>query len=85
MNVPFSSPVDDRSLAIRPEKGYLRWPMDRVFRSEHRPLRLHEKIVLSGMSVEIIELTEDGKSRGSDLSIQCPLGRPSFPLALLPR
>jgi hypothetical protein len=70
--------VDDRSLAIRPEKGYLRWPMDRVFRSEHRPLRLHEKVVLSGMSVEITELTEGGDPAEALFRFDAPLEDRAF-------
>jgi hypothetical protein len=70
--------VDDRSLAIRPEGGYLRWPMDRIFRSEQRPLRLHEKIVLSGMSVEVTELTEAGDPAEALFRFDVPLEDRAF-------
>jgi hypothetical protein len=65
--------VDDRSLAIRPEKGYLRWVMDRVFRGERQPLRLGERVVLSGMTVTVTELTGDGRPAEALFRFDVPL------------
>jgi hypothetical protein len=70
--------VDDRSLAIRPEKGYLRWVMDRVFRGERQPLRLGETVVLSCMTVEVTELTEDGRPSEALFRFNAPLEDRSF-------
>jgi hypothetical protein len=70
--------LDERTLAIRPEKGYLRWVMDRVFRGERTPLNLGERIALSGMTVEITELTEDGRPAEARFQFNAPLEDRSF-------
>ena len=53
--------LDERTLAIRPARGYLDHVMDRLFRTERRALVLGEQMKLSGMTVEITELTPDGR------------------------
>jgi hypothetical protein len=70
--------LDERTLAIRPQKGYLRWVMDQVFRGERTPLALGERIVLSGMTVEITELTEDGRPAEAHFRFNAPLEDRSF-------
>ena len=45
--------LDERTLAIRPRGGYLRWVLDQVFRSERRPFALGEQVRLTGMTVTI--------------------------------
>jgi len=52
---------DERTLAIRPEGGFLAFPFDNVVRSDAYPLRLHDQISLTNMTVEITALTEDGR------------------------
>jgi hypothetical protein len=52
---------DERSLLVRPEGGYLSQPFDDVFRGAAHPMRLGERVVLTGMTVEITELTADGR------------------------
>ena len=53
--------LDERTIAIRPRGGYLRWALDRVFRSERRPLALGEPVMLSGMTATVTSLTGDGR------------------------
>jgi hypothetical protein len=53
--------LDDRTLSIRPERGYLSWILDQLFRGEHQPLALGQKVALTGMTVEITALTEDDR------------------------
>jgi hypothetical protein len=70
--------IDDRTLAIRPENGYLRWPLDRVFRSERHELKLGERVQLTGMTVTITELTHDGRPAEASFQFDVPLESPSL-------
>jgi hypothetical protein len=70
--------VDERTLAIRPKGGYLRWFLDRVFRSDRRPLALGEKIRLTGMTVTVSSLTADGRPAESIFRFDVPLESPSL-------
>ena len=65
--------LDERTIAIRPRGGYLRWPLDRVFRSERRPLALGEQVMLSGMTVTITSLTGDGRPAEAAFRFDVPL------------
>jgi hypothetical protein len=69
---------DDRTLAVRPRRGYQRWPLDQVFRSEQRPLRLGEQVRLSGMTATVAELTEDGRPAEVTFQFDAPLESPKF-------
>ncbi len=68
--------LDERTLAIRPEGGYLNWPLDRIFRSELRPLAAGEHVVLEGMSIEIAKLTPDGRPALATFRFDVPLETP---------
>jgi hypothetical protein len=70
--------VDERTLAIRPEGGYLRWALDRVFRSERRELARGEQVMLTGMTVTITERTPDGRPAEADFQFDVPLESPSL-------
>jgi hypothetical protein len=70
--------LDERTLAIRPEGGYLRFVLDRVFRSERRELALGERVKLTGMTVTITALTADGRPDEATFRFDEPLESPSF-------
>jgi hypothetical protein len=70
--------VDERTLAIRPEGGYLRFALDRVFRSERRELALGEQVALTGMTVTITELTPDGRPAEAKFQFEVPLESPTL-------
>lgn len=70
--------LDRRTLAVRPEGGYLRWPLDRVFRSERRPLAAGEQIKLTGVTVTILSVTEDGRPIEASFRFDVPLESPSL-------
>jgi hypothetical protein len=53
--------LDDRTLSIRPGRGYLAWILDQLVRGKGQPLALGQQVVLTGMKVEITDLTEDGR------------------------
>ena len=70
--------LDERTLAIRPRGGYLRWPLDQVFRSERRRFALGERVRLTGMTVTISSLTADGRPAEAMFPFDVPLESPSL-------
>jgi hypothetical protein len=70
--------LDERTLAIRPARGYLDHLLDRVFRSERRALVIGEHVKLSGMTVEITDLTPDGRPAEAVFRFDEPLESPSL-------
>ena len=70
--------VDDHTLAIRPQGGYLRWPLDRVFRNKRRPLAAGDQVRLSGMSATVASVTEDGRPLEAVFQFDSPLDDPDF-------
>jgi hypothetical protein len=70
--------LDDRTLAVRPGKGYLAWLLDRVFRCERRPMTLGQRVKLSGMEVEVTAMTPDGRPAEATFRFDEPLESPSF-------
>jgi hypothetical protein len=64
---------DAQSLAIRPERGYLDWVLDRLFRSEVRPMSLGHRVELTGLSVEVTDLTTDGRPAEAVFRFNVPL------------
>ncbi|MGB6648422.1 MAG: hypothetical protein WBG01_07775, partial [Bacteroidota bacterium] len=64
---------DDRSLLVRPEGGYLNQPFDEVFRGPAHPMSLGERVELTYMSVEVTELTEDGRPAEALFEFPFPL------------
>jgi hypothetical protein len=70
--------LDQRTLVIKPRHGYLRWFLDRVFRSDRRPLTLGERVRLTGMTVTISSLTADGRPAEAIFRFDVPLESPSL-------
>ena len=65
--------IDDRTLEIRPEKGFLSAPFDALFRGRRNPMVPGETINLSGMTVEILEIGTDGRPRSAAFRFDTPL------------
>jgi hypothetical protein len=70
--------LDERTLVVRPHGGYLRFVLDRVFRSERRELALGAQVTLTGMTVTITALTADGRPDEAVFRFDEPLESPSF-------
>ncbi len=70
--------VDNRTLEIACGKGYLKLPLDRVFRSERRPLAAGEEIALVGMTARVLELTGDNRPAIVRFRFDRPLESPDF-------
>ena len=65
--------LDTHTLMVRPERGYLVLFFDRLFRNERQPLSLGQRITLSGMTVEVTELTADGRPAAAAFRFDTPL------------
>jgi hypothetical protein len=70
--------LDDRTLSVRPGNGYLAWVIDRVFRSERRPMTLGQRVILPGLEVEVSQMTPDGRPAEASFRFDEPLEAPSF-------
>jgi hypothetical protein len=53
--------TDERTLVMKPQGGFFGLPFDNVFRGPSHPLRVGDQVRLTGMTVEINALTEDGR------------------------
>jgi hypothetical protein len=65
--------VNDRTISVRPDRGYLRMVLDRVFRTERRPFHQGERVSLSGMTAEVEELTSDRRPAAVAFRFDVPL------------
>ena len=64
---------DARSLVIRPRDGYIVSKFDRVFRCAHHPMSVGERVELTGMTVEVMGLTDDGRPAEAEFRFSVPL------------
>ena len=64
---------DARTLVIQPQRGYLAWAFERLFRSEQNPMALGQRVELTGMSVEVTRLTEDDRPAETVFRFDVPL------------
>jgi len=53
--------IDERTITVRPRNGYLVTVPDRLFRDDQDPFSVGEKIKLTGMTVEVSELKDNGR------------------------
>lgn len=69
---------DEKTLLVRPEYGYYAWVGDQIFRSPKHPMLLGQRVELTGMTVEITELTPDGRPYEAAFTFDVPLEDPSL-------
>ena len=65
--------VDARTLVVRPKYGYLTSLFDRLLRDDSAPMALGERVELTGMTVEVTELTADGRPAEASFRFAVPL------------
>ncbi len=53
--------INERTITVSPRGGYLVTILDRLFRDDQDPFSVGEKIKLTDMTVEVIELTDNGR------------------------
>ena len=69
---------DAKTLVIRPEYGYYAFVLDALFRNKQHPFSVGDRVELTGMTVEITELTGDGRTAEAAFIFSVPLEDPSL-------
>jgi hypothetical protein len=70
--------LDLHSLHIRPARGFISGAMDTLMRSPAYPMQLGDRVELTGMSVEITDLTDDHRPAEAVFRFDRPLDDPSL-------
>jgi hypothetical protein len=70
--------LDEHTLEIAPRWGYLHLALDRVFRSERRPMAVGDLVKLTGMTARVTALTLDGRPAVATFRFDLPLESPSL-------
>lgn len=70
--------LDERTLCIRPKNSFISWRFDHLFRSERRPMSLGERVKLTGLTIEVTELTPDLRPAEAVFHFTVPLEHSSL-------
>ncbi len=70
--------VDAQTLTVRPRDGYLAWKFDRLARNDRCPMHVGQRVELTGMTVEVTALTDDGRPAEAAFRFAVPLEHPSL-------
>ncbi len=65
--------LDEYTLAVRPKRGFMALLADQLPRSPHRPMSVGERVELTGMTAEVIALTEDNRPAEATFTFSVPL------------
>ncbi len=74
--------VDARSFDVSCAEGLIETTFDRIFRGSSRPMRVGDRVVLSGMTVEIMALADGWQPSRARFTFPVPLEDPSKILLL---
>ena len=80
---PSFSPVvlhrpDEHTLVIRAEWGFLASPLDRLARGDDHPMALGQRVELTGVTVEVTALMDNGRPAEATCRFDVPLEDPSL-------
>lgn len=70
--------LDDRTLRVKPQGGFLPTNAEQMLRSSRNPMRVGDEVVLSHMKVRITALMEDGRPGEAIIAFDRPLEDPSL-------
>jgi hypothetical protein len=70
--------LDDFSLEVEPDGGFINQALDRLYRGSSHPMRVGQRIQLSDMTVEVLSLTEDQRPWRVRFTFVLPLKDPSM-------
>lgn len=70
--------LDDHTLEITPDRGFLDLALDRVFRSDRQPMSAGQEVKLTGMTARVTALTPDARPAVATFRFDEPLESPSF-------
>ncbi len=65
--------TDERTLVIRPEKSFIAWEFDHLFRSKRRPMSVGQRVRLTGLTIEVTKLTPDLRPAEAVFQFAVPL------------
>jgi hypothetical protein len=69
---------DERTLAIEPDGGFLRYLADRLMWNPDQPFTVGDHIALPDVDVEVTALTSDGRPAAATFRFAAPLEDPSL-------
>lgn len=69
---------DSLTLIVRPEGGYLTFAFDNVYRGPAHPMKKGEQVRLTGMTAEVLAVTEDGRPASVAFRFSRPLEDPAL-------
>jgi hypothetical protein len=69
---------DAGTLIVKPRYGYYVYVLDALFRNEQHPFSVGDRVELTGMTVEIKEMTDDGRASVAAFKFSVPLEDPSL-------
>ena len=72
--------LDDSTLLIRPVEGFIPRPVDRFFRHLDPPFKPGQKIECTEFTVEVLEVTPDGRPAAAAFRFKLPFDDPSLRL-----
>ena len=70
--------LDDRTLRVKPQGGFLPTNAELMLRSERNPMHVGETVVLSHMTVRITAMTDDARPAEAIITFDAPLEDPKF-------
>jgi hypothetical protein len=69
---------DVKTIVVQPEYGYYALILDALFRDKKHPFSVGDRVELTGMTVEILELTGDNRPAKAAFTFAVPLEDPSL-------
>ncbi len=69
---------DARTLVVRPRFGYYAWVFDALFHDPTQRFRIGQRVELAGMTVEVRQITPDGRPLEAAFVFPVPLEDPSL-------
>lgn len=64
---------DERTLVVRPARGFISWKFEELLRDERNPMVVGERVELTGLTIEVTALTEDGRPGEAVFRFAVPL------------
>ncbi len=69
---------DANTLVVQPEYGYYAWVLDALFRDKKHPFSVGDRVELTGMTVEILQMTGDNRPYKAEFTFTVPLEDPTL-------
>jgi len=69
---------DERTIVIRPRDGFMAMFLSRLLRNEQHPMHVGERVELTGLSVEVLEISANGEPAAARFKFDVPLEHSSL-------